>query len=58
MPKIQERSHPFRKYIGVLKTFPGGIQEINAWVDDLRQEDTNDLSNIEAPSPNTTEPRL
>lgn len=31
--------NPFRKYRGILGTFPGGIKEINAWVDDMRSED-------------------
>lgn len=29
------RANPFVAYAGALDTFPGGIQEINAWVDDL-----------------------
>ena len=31
-------SNPFEKYRGVLGTFPGGKREINAWLDDLRNE--------------------
>ena len=30
--------NPFEKYKGALATFPGGEKEINAWVDDLRNE--------------------
>ena len=33
-------SNPFEKYRGALGTFPGGKKEINAWIDDLRSEDT------------------
>ena len=35
---IKAKDNPFAKYVGVLKTFPGGIKEINAWVRDLRDE--------------------
>jgi hypothetical protein len=31
--------NPFEKYIGVLPAFPGGIEEINAWVRSLRDDD-------------------
>jgi len=30
-------ANPFQAYAGALKTFPGGIREINAWVDGLRE---------------------
>lgn len=30
-------SNPFEAYVGALGTFPGGINEINAWVDELRE---------------------
>ena len=33
-------SNPFEKYRGVLGTFPGGKKEINAWIDDLRGEES------------------
>jgi AbrB family looped-hinge helix DNA binding protein len=33
-------SNPFDKYRGVLRTFPGGKKEINAWIDDLRSDDS------------------
>ena len=29
----------FEKYAGALQTFPGGRDEINAWVNDLREDD-------------------
>jgi antitoxin PrlF len=32
--------NPFEKYRGVLGTFPGGKKEINAWLDELRREDS------------------
>jgi len=28
--------NPFARYAGALGTFPGGVREINAWMDDLR----------------------
>jgi len=31
--------NPFEKYAGALGTFPGGIDEINAWVRSLRDEE-------------------
>lgn len=33
------KDNPFSKYEGVLKTFPGGKKEINAWLHDLRTEE-------------------
>ena len=30
--------NPFERYIGALGTFPGGVEEINAWVAELRDE--------------------
>ncbi len=30
--------NPFARYVGVLGTFPGGDEEINAWIDDLRSD--------------------
>ena len=33
-------SNPFEKFRGVLGTFPGGKKEINAWIDDLRGEES------------------
>ena len=32
--------NPFEKYRGILKTFPGGKKEINAWIGDLRDDDS------------------
>jgi len=33
--------NPFEAYAGVLaEAFPKGVREINAWVDELRREDT------------------
>jgi antitoxin PrlF len=32
-------SNPFEKYIGVLGTFPGGPDEINVWLRELRDEE-------------------
>lgn len=32
--------NPFAKYKGILGTFPGGIDEINAWVADIRDDET------------------
>jgi len=29
--------NPFEAYVGALGTFPGGVKEINAWVDQLRE---------------------
>jgi hypothetical protein len=31
-----EEDNPFAKYAGALPAFPGGIEEINAWIRDLR----------------------
>jgi antitoxin PrlF len=32
-------SNPFDKYKGALATFPGGVPEINAWLDEMRNEE-------------------
>jgi len=32
--------NPFEKYAGALGTFPGGQNEINQWVDELRNEES------------------
>jgi antitoxin PrlF len=37
----QTRGNPFEKYAGALGTFPGGKEEINAWVRDLRDEESD-----------------
>ena len=34
--------NPFKKYAGILGTFPGGVEEINAWLRDLRDEDEHE----------------
>ncbi|MEO8126342.1 MAG: AbrB/MazE/SpoVT family DNA-binding domain-containing protein [Bryobacteraceae bacterium] len=31
-------ANPFEEYTGALHTFPGGREEINAWIGDLRDE--------------------
>ena len=31
--------NPFEEYAGALRTFPGGRDEINAWVKDLRDDE-------------------
>ena len=33
--------NPFQKYAGALPAFPGGIEEINAWVRDMRSDDAD-----------------
>jgi antitoxin PrlF len=35
----REAGNPFEQYAGALGTFPGGIEEINAWVRSLRDEE-------------------
>jgi AbrB family looped-hinge helix DNA binding protein len=35
-------TNPFEAYIGALDTFPGGAAEINAWIAELRQEETSE----------------
>jgi AbrB family looped-hinge helix DNA binding protein len=32
--------NPFEKYRGILGTFPGGTEEINEWIADLRDDDS------------------
>jgi AbrB family looped-hinge helix DNA binding protein len=36
---IRPTGNPFEKYIGALPAFPGGKEEINAWVRSLRDEE-------------------
>jgi hypothetical protein len=31
--------NPFTKYVGILPVFPGGKDEINAWIRDLRDDE-------------------
>ena len=37
---LRSEPNPFAKYKGILGTFPGGIDEINAWVSDMRDDDS------------------
>jgi antitoxin PrlF len=41
---VRSNSNPFEKYAGILGTFPGGEEEINAWLRDLRAEEDSDRS--------------
>ncbi len=34
----RQADNPFERYVGALGTFPGGVEEINAWVAELRDE--------------------
>lgn len=34
--------NPFRKYRGVLGTFPGGEKQIKAWVDEMRSGESGE----------------
>jgi hypothetical protein len=36
------KDNPFAKYAGILPAFPGGIEEINAWVRSLRDDTVTD----------------
>jgi AbrB family looped-hinge helix DNA binding protein len=36
--RVGARINPFQKYAGILGTFPGGIEGINAWVRDMRDQ--------------------
>jgi hypothetical protein len=38
--KAREDDNPFLEFVGVLGTFPGGADEINAWVEELRDDET------------------
>lgn len=39
--RARAAENPFEAYAGVLAgAFPKGVREINAWVDELRREDT------------------
>lgn len=33
---VRSGKNPFEAYAGVLDTFPGGVDQINAWIRDLR----------------------
>jgi antitoxin PrlF len=34
----RQAHNPFERYVGALETFPGGAEEINAWMAELREE--------------------
>ena len=34
----RQTHNPFESYVGVLGTFPGGVEEINAWVAEMRED--------------------
>ncbi len=34
----RQAQNPFERYVGALGTFSGGVEEINAWVAELRDE--------------------
>jgi AbrB family looped-hinge helix DNA binding protein len=36
MRRFGAGANPFKKYSGVLRAFPGGKKEINAWLNELR----------------------
>ena len=36
---VRDSVNPFEKYAGALPAFPGGINEINAWVRSMRDEE-------------------
>ena len=42
MAKGQARvdENPFLEFVGILGPFPGGLDEINAWVRELRNDET------------------
>jgi hypothetical protein len=39
--KARADENPFLEFTGALGTFPGGVDEINAWVRELRDDETN-----------------
>jgi hypothetical protein len=39
--KARADENPFLEFVGVLGTFPGGVDEINSWVAELRDDETN-----------------
>ena len=41
MRPARATANPFQQYAGALGTFPGGADEIRAWVDDLREEEVS-----------------
>lgn len=38
-PARPEGENPFAKYTGILGDFPGGIEEVNAWISELRDDE-------------------
>jgi hypothetical protein len=38
--KARADENPFLEFVGILGTFPGGVDEINAWVEELRDDET------------------
>jgi hypothetical protein len=38
--KARADENPFLEFVGILGTFPGGVNEINAWVGELRDDET------------------
>lgn len=36
--RVRKKENPFKPFAGMLGTFPGGKEEINAWLRDLRDE--------------------
>lgn len=38
--RAQREENPFAKYAGALPAFPGGIEEINAWIRELRDDES------------------
>jgi len=39
MRPVRSAGNPFKAYAGVLEgAFPGGVREINAWVDEMRRD--------------------
>ena len=39
---VRGEENPFSSFAGALGAFAGGPQEINAWISELRDEDTED----------------
>jgi antitoxin PrlF len=36
---VRDAEDPLAAYVGILGTFPGGVEEINAWVREMRDDD-------------------
>jgi hypothetical protein len=39
--KARADENSFLEFVGALGTFPGGVEEINSWVRELRDDETN-----------------